>query len=125
MQRPDSGAGFINRENEVLAPRRRADKRPPSSNVPSDAVPSDGDDSRKATNVFQYFKDSKFSGNLSQSNEMTLRDYNVCARQHRLSARQKADFFINVLSGLARTFFFKNARDEMGFEEMARMMVRE
>ena len=125
VERPDSGSGSINREDEVEAPRRRAENRPPSSNVPSEAGHSDGDDSRKATNVFQYFKDNKFSGELSQSIEMTLRDYNVCTRQHRLSARQKADFFINVLSGPARTFFFNNARDDMSFEEMAQMMVME
>ena len=112
VQRPDAGSGSINREEEVETPRRRAENRPPSSHVPSDAGQSDSDDSRKATNVLQYFKDNKFTGDLSQSIEMTLRDYKVCARQHRLNLKQKADFFINVLSGPARTFFFKNARDD-------------
>ena len=125
VQNPSSGSGSINREEAVNAPRLRAETRPASSLEPSDVLESDSNDSRKATNVFQYFKDNKFTGDLSQSIEMTLRDYNVCARQHRLSIRQKADFFINVLSGPARTFFFNNARDDMSFEEMARMMVRE
>ena len=56
---------------------------------------------------------------------MTLRDFNVCVRQHRLSDRQKADLFINVLAGPARKFFFNNATDTMNFEEMAKMMVLE
>ena len=125
VQRPDSGSGSINRDDEVDTPRRRAENLTPVSHVPSDARHSDGDDSRKATYIFQYFKDNNFTGDLSQSIEMTLRDYNVCSRQHRLSTKQKADFFINVLSGPARTFFFNNARDNMSFEEMARMMTGE
>ena len=124
-QRPDSGSGSINRDDEVGAPRRKAENLTPASHVPSDAGQSDGDDSRKATYVFQYFMDNKFTGDLSQSIEMTLRDYNVCFRQHRLSTNQKAEFFINVLSGPARTFFFNNARDDMSFEEKARIMTGE
>ena len=86
---------------------------------------SDFNDSRKATNVFNYFKDNEFTGDLSQSIDMTFRDFNFRARQHRLSDRQKADFFINVPAGPARTFFFNNATDTMDFEEMAKMMVLE
>ena len=56
---------------------------------------------------------------------MTLRDYNGCAPQFRLNAGQKADLFINVLAGLARTFFYNNARDYMGFDEMAAMISGE
>ena len=52
----------------------------------------DTHDSRKATNVFQYFKDNKFTGDISQSIELSIRDYNVCARQHNLTTKQKADF---------------------------------
>ena len=88
-------------------------------------IQSDSNESRRAPNVFHYFKDNKFTGDLSRSIGMTLRDYNVCARQHRLNARQKADFFINILAGPARTFFFNNARDDMGFDEMAPMMSGE
>ena len=85
----------------------------------------DYDDTRKASYVQQYFKDRKFTGDLSQSIELVLRDYNVCARQHKLSRAQMADYFVNVLDGPARTFFFNNARNEMTFSEMASMMVRE
>ena len=90
-----------------------------------DVAAHDTNDSRKATNVFQYFKDSKFTGDIKQSIELTIRDYNVCARQHKLTPKQKADFFVNVLADPARTFFFNNARDDMTFEQMADMMVKE
>ena len=97
----------------------------PSTRDSTAFAAEDSNDSRKATNVFQYFKDSKFTGDMNQSIELTIRDYNVCARQHKLSQKQKADFFVNVLADPARTFFFNNARDDMTFDEMARMMVKE
>ena len=93
--------------------------------VTSDMAESDFNDSRKATNVFIYFEDNTFTGDLSQSIDMTPRNYNVCARQHRLSDRQKAEFFINTLAGPPRIFFFNYATDTMDFEEMAKMMVLE
>lgn len=123
VARQGFGVGCVHHDGEAVRwPTPRGEVRTSPSRPESDA-----DDSMKATNVFQHFKDSKFTGDLSQSDciDMTLRDYNVCARQHRLSARQKAEFFINVLSSPARTFFFNNARNDMTFEEMANMMVRE
>lgn len=89
----------------------------------SEAVLNDGSDFRKATNIFQYFKDSKFSGDISQSIELTIRDYIVCVRQRKFTPNQKADLFINTLADPARTYFFNLARDNMSFEEMAAMMV--
>ena len=83
------------------------------------------DDIRKSTYVTQNFKDRKFIGDIKQSIDMVLRDYNVCARQLKLSHRQKADYFSNILDGPARTFFFNNARDDMSFGEMASMMLKE
>ena len=56
---------------------------------------------------------------------MVLRDYSICARQHKLTHSQKADYFVNVLDGPARTFFFNNARNDMTFADMANMMLRE
>lgn len=56
---------------------------------------------------------------------MTVRDYNICARQNCLSASQKADYFVNILNGSASKFFFNKARDDMSFEQMAEMMVTE
>lgn len=37
----------------------------------------------------------------------------------------KSDFFVNVLADHAWNFFFYNARDEMTFDEMAAMMIKE
>ena len=122
----DLHLGSVNCDNqgEGHSPRL-TEARTLSLAVPSDMAERNFNDSQKATNVFNYFKDNMFTGDLSQSIDMTLRDFNVCARQHRLSNRQKADFFINVLAGPARTFFFNNATDTMDFEEMAKMMVLE
>lgn len=72
-----------------------------------------------------HFKDKKFTGDIQQSIDMTIRDYNISARQHKLSRRQKADFFSIVFEGAARTFFFNNAREDMAFEELVDLMVKE
>ena len=92
---------------------------------PSPHSPEDYDDYRKANYVHQYFKDRKFTGEITQSIHLLIRDYSVCARQHRLSRAQLADYFVNVLEGPARTFFFNNARNDMSFDDMAEMMVKE
>ena len=88
-------------------------------------LPDTGEDTRKASYVSQHFRDNRFKGGLKQSIELTLRDYNICSRQHRLSPSQKADYFVNILDGPARTIFFNNAQDDMSFEQMAEMMVAE
>lgn len=82
-------------------------------------------DSRKATNDFQCFKDDKFTGDINESIELTLRAYNVCARRHSLTAQKKTEFIVNVLGDLARTFFFNNARSDMSFDEMEMMTINE
>ena len=91
--------------------------------TPSNLV--DYDDTRKASYVHQHCKDRKFTGDITQSMELFLRDYNVCTRQHKLSPTQQADYFVNILEGPARTFFFNHARSDMNFQEMAAMMIRE
>ena len=122
---PHSHSGSVDHEKQAnRTALRRTKLRPPPSSTPSDVVQSDSNESRKATNVFNYLKDNKFTVDLPQSTGMTLRDYNVCARQNRLNARQKADLFINVLAGPAGTFFF-NARDDTGFDEMEAMLSSE
>ena len=88
-------------------------------------LPDTGEDTRKASYVSQHFRDNQFKGGLTQSIDLTLRDYNICSRQHRLSPSQKADCFVNILDGPARTFFFNKAQDDMSFEQMAEMMVAE
>ena len=56
---------------------------------------------------------------------MKIRVYNVCAIQLQLSEYQKADFFVNVFSGPARTFFFENARNDMTYDDVATLIVQE
>ena len=89
-------------------------------------IPFKRDDrSKKASSVYSQLKDSRFSGDISQSLELTIRDYNVCARQHGLSPTEKADLFINAFTEPARTYFYMNANDSMKFEEMVEMMMVE
>lgn len=73
--------------------------RPLSLNVPPNsasnithAIPgssSSGEDTRKENYVSQHFRYNRFQGDLSQSIELTLRDYNICACRLRLSASQR------------------------------------
>ena len=56
---------------------------------------------------------------------MTIRDYNVCANQLELTKTQKADFFVNTFGGSARTFFFESARDEMTYDRITTLMIKE
>lgn len=56
------------------------------SHVNATGIP---DDTRKVNYVFQHFKANRFTGDLRQSIELTLRDYNFCARHHRLSSTQR------------------------------------
>ena len=99
--------------------------QPTDRNNGAPAPPNDYDDTRKASYVHQYFKDRKFTGNIRQSINLALRDYAVCARQHKLSRTQLAEYFVNILDGPARTFFFNNAQEGMSFEDMGNMMLRE
>ena len=92
---------------------------------PVETRTQDGNDSRKATNAFQYFNDNKLTGDINKSIEMTIRGHNVCAGQHRFTEKQKSVFFVNVLVDPARTFFFNDAQDDMSFDEIARIMIRE
>ena len=94
-------------------------------NSPAPFHSSDHDDRKKASYVQQCFKDRKFTDDLTQSIELVLKDYNVCARQHKLSRAQMADYLINVLDGSARTFFFNNVQDDMAFAKTTSLMVCE
>ncbi len=41
----------------------------------------DGDRAKKASGVQDYFKDERFTGDITESIEMTIRDYNICANR--------------------------------------------
>ena len=96
----------------------------PTSIYPREGTPGT-EDTRKATYVHQHFSGRKFAGDLSQSVELLLRDYETCARQHRLTSGQKADYFSNVLEGPALTFFLNTYVPGMTYEEISEAMKRE
>lgn len=62
---------------------------------------------------------------MMQSIERTIRDYNICARHHKLNRSLEVDFFVNFLTVTTRNISFNNYRDGKTFEEMAKMMMRE
>jgi len=87
------------------------------------SAPSDSH--KKTSSVASYFRDTRFTGKKEQSIRRAIRDYNVCARQYELSAEQKKIFFVNVFGGSARDFFFDNCGDNMDFESLESVMVKE
>ena len=62
-----------------------------SLSPPLSSYPTQYDDTRKAAYVNQCFKSRKFTGDMPQSIELALRDYDKRARQQKLTARQKSD----------------------------------
>lgn len=122
-----SGQGTRSTVRQLQSGMRPISDEPGSNPVRTMPTPQatslEREDTRKANYVLQHFKDNRFTGALTQSIEMTLRDYKICARQHRLTESQKADYFVNILDGPARTFFFNNASELMPFEEMAEVMI--
>lgn len=83
------------------------------------------DESKKANYVQQMFKDNKFGGDLSQDILETLNLYAICARKYSPSQAQKADFFVHVLDGSIRMFFFEYANDTMSYSEIVQVMLKE
>ncbi len=47
--------------------------------------------------VLTFFRNRMFKGNLSQSIDFTIRDYETCAEQLELDERQKVKYFVNFL----------------------------
>ena len=80
---------------------------------------------RVVLHVFNQLKDSRFSGDISESLDLTIRDYNVCARQNSLPETKKAYIFIQSFSEPARTFFFMNSEDNMTFDNMVSIIMAE
>eukprot|EP00171_Calliarthron_tuberculosum_P009169 IDg9169t1 len=94
-------------------------------NNPSSGLQVAAEDTRKATYVHQHFSQTKFTGEMSQSIIMHLRDYENCARQHRLSPTQKADYLVNSLGGTARNFMLSIFVPGMTFDDTSSLMLRE
>ena len=81
-----------------------------------------GDPTKKAISVEQYFRNTEYSEDLSQSLQKTLRDYNVCALQLELTPRIESLFFINVFGGTPHDYFFEHFREEMTYDELVKVM---
>ena len=85
----------------------------------------DWGDTRKANYAHQQFSSRTFTGDLSQSVELLIQYYYACARQHRLTAVQKADYFMNVLEGPARTFLLNHYKPGVSYNQVCELMNRE
>ena len=83
------------------------------------------DSPKKAAAVSAHFRGNRFSGELEESINRTVRDYNICALQLDLSGKQRALFFINAFSGTAKDFFCDNCKPEMSYEQLVGMMLTE
>ncbi len=57
-----------------------------------------------------------FKGELSQSIDFTIRDYETCAEQLELDERQKVKYFVNVLKDSPRIFFYSFYKKDMDLE---------
>eukprot|EP00171_Calliarthron_tuberculosum_P009544 IDg9544t1 len=80
-------------------------------------------DPRKANYISSYFSNRLFTGQLSQSIELTIRDYKQCAEMYQLTNEQKDSYFINTLGDPARTFYLNNYKRGMNFEQVSELMV--
>lgn len=80
---------------------------------------------KKSTAVTSCSRNCWFSGQLSESIDIRLRDSDQCMIQYRLSPVQRADFFIIVLVGDARTFFLTNVSIVMNLQEIRKFMLDE
>ena len=86
---------------------------------------SEYDDVRKGNWVASHFKDRMFEGDIKQSIDHLLRDYENCGRQLKLNATQMADYFVKVLKEPARSFFYDNVQHGMTYGDIANMMQKE
>lgn len=54
-----------------------------------------------------------------------IREYTVCSRQQILIASHKAEYFVNIFSGLARTLCLNNASEEVFSDDVKKRMFNE
>ena len=79
-------------------------------------------DVRKGNWATSHFKDRLFDGDITQSIYRTLRDYENCARQLKLTPTPLAEYFVNILAERARTYFYNNVQFGMTYSDIAAMM---
>ena len=77
---------------------------------------------KKGSFVQGAFKDRKFTGDLKQPIDQTIRLYEMVANQQNLSDKQKSDFFMYTLEEPALTFFSNNYEFGQSYESILKMM---
>ena len=80
---------------------------------------------KKSYAVDQYFKSNRLSGGSDASLEDTLRDYDICAVQERLSDEELSLFFVNCLKIPARKHFLRECRSDMTYRETIRRLCHQ
>ncbi len=92
-----------------------------------DSVPYyKSDDSKKAVNVRSYFKDNEFTGeDVKQTLSETITDFKLSASQQRLTAKQKAEFFVSAFKGSAKRFYLLNCNPAMTYDDRVELMKKE
>ena len=96
-----------------------------ASHNPRQQFNSDYDNVRKGNCVASHFKDRMFEGDITQSIDHLLPDYENCDRQVKLNATEMAHFFVHVLKEPARSFFYDNFQHGMTYGDIANMMQKE
>ena len=79
-------------------------------------------DVRKGNWVASHFKDRLFDGDITQSIDHTLRHYENCARQLKLTPIQLAECFVHTHAEPARSYFYNNVQFGMTYSDIAAMM---
>eukprot|EP00171_Calliarthron_tuberculosum_P004860 IDg4860t1 len=79
----------------------------------------------KATAVLTHFRNRMFKGDLSQSIQFCIRDYETCAEQLQLDASQKVSYFVNILQDSPRFFFYSFYVRRMDFKTVCEKMRKE
>ena len=79
-------------------------------------------DVRTGNWVASHFKDRLFDGDITQSIDHTLRDYENSACHLKLTPTQLAEYFVNILAGPARTYFYNNVQFGMTYSNIAEIM---
>ena len=112
LENPNIGTGRSNRI-EILHRRNRA------------ATTTSTDRMKQSSYVNSYFSGKQFSGDLSQSIDLTLRDYHHCAILYELDQRAMTTNFSSALKDTAREFFTANIKTGMTFGDVEKLMKAE
>lgn len=73
----------------------------------------------------QIFNETRFTTDFSQHINETSRMYGICSRLRHLSATQKTGFFVHILDGTTRKFYFDSKPEDAPYYEVVRIMMRD